>query len=81
MQPKDNAQTKLKSRLPAKQEVKTDSFQGIQLKPVTKEGKKPQQAENGKIDLKVAPPMGKIAMILLLNFSFPFFLCVFELIL
>jgi len=63
MQPKENAQTKLKSRLPPKQDVKTDSFQGIQLKPVTKEGKQPQQAENGKIELKVAL-MGKIATIL-----------------
>lgn len=52
MQPKDA--TKLKSRLPPKQEVKTDSFQGIQLKPVTKDGKQPQQAENGRVELKVA---------------------------
>jgi hypothetical protein len=81
IQPKDNTQTKPKSRLPAKQEVKTDSFQGIQLKPITKEGKKPQQAENGRIELKVAPLMGMIVTILLLNLSFSLFLCAFELIL
>lgn len=47
--------TKPKFRLPPKQEVKSESFQGIQLKPVTKDAKKPQQAESDKVDLKVAP--------------------------
>lgn len=57
-QPKDAAQTKPKFRIPPKQEVKTDTFQGIQLKPVSKDPKQPQQAENGKVDLKVAPLKG-----------------------
>lgn len=48
-------ETKPKSRIPPKQEVKTESFQGIQLKPVTKDGKQPQQAESTKVELKVAP--------------------------
>ncbi|XP_011700590.1 PREDICTED: twitchin isoform X1 [Wasmannia auropunctata] len=52
LKPKDATQTKPKSRLPPKQEVKTESFQGIQLKPVTKDPKQPQQAENGKVELK-----------------------------
>lgn len=54
MQPKDATATKLKPRIPPKQEVKTDSFQGIQLKPVAKDSKKPQQAESDKTELKVA---------------------------
>lgn len=65
MQPKDATATKLKSRIPPKQEVKTESFQGIQLKPVSKDAKQPQQAENGKMELKVAPLKGINAKILL----------------
>lgn len=55
MQPTD-AKTKLR-KIPPKQEVKTGSFQGIQLKPVTKEPKEAQKAENG-VELKVAPLKG-----------------------
>lgn len=58
MQPKNATETKPKSRLPPKQEVKTESFQGIQLKPVTKDPKQPQQAENGRVELKVVPLKG-----------------------
>lgn len=66
MQPKDATVTKPKSRiLPPKQEVKTESFQGIQLKPVSKDPKQPQQAENGRVELKVAPLKGINAKILL----------------
>lgn len=65
MQPKDATVTKPKRTLPPKQEVKTESFQGIQLKPVSKDSKQPQQAENGRVELKVAPLKGINAKILL----------------
>lgn len=70
MQPKDATVTKPKSRiLPPKQAVKTESFQGIQLKPVSKDPTQPQQAENGKVELKVAPLKGINAKILLHSLS------------
>lgn len=80
MQPKDATVTKLKSRiLPPKQEVKTESFQGIQLKPVSKDSKKPQQAENDRVELKVAPLKGINAKILLQSLSMSHSLCVSKL--
>lgn len=59
MQPKDATDAKSKLRkLPPKEEVKRDSFQGIQLKPVTKEPKEAQQAEKNGVELKVDPLKG-----------------------
>ena len=40
-------------RKPPKYEIKADSFQSIQLKPVSRDPKTPQKAENGGIELKV----------------------------
>lgn len=40
-------------RKPPKYEIKADNFQSIQLKPVSRDPKTPQKAENGSIDLKV----------------------------
>lgn len=59
MQPTDATDAKSKLRkLPPKEEVKRQSFQGIQLKPVTKEPKEAQQAEKNGVMLKVAPLKG-----------------------
>lgn len=40
-------------RKPPKYEIKADNFQSIQLKPVSRDPKTPQKAENGGIELKV----------------------------
>lgn len=40
-------------RKPPKYEIKADNFQSIQLKPVSRDPKTPQKAENGSIELKV----------------------------
>lgn len=40
-------------RKPPKYEIKVDNFQSIQLKPVSRDPKTPQKAENGGIELKV----------------------------
>lgn len=76
IQPKDAAKPKF--RLPPKEEVKTESFQGIQLKPVTKDPKQPQQAQTANgVELKVAPLKGindlaTISMLLYLYVSLNF---------
>lgn len=77
IQPKDATEAKRKFRIPPKQEVKTESFQGIQLKPVTKDGKQPQQAESTKVELKVAPLKRSISTILLQNLYVAISLCLF----
>lgn len=81
MQPIDasNAKSKLR-KLPPKEEVKTGSFQGIQLKPVTKEPKEAQQAQKNGVELKVVPLKGikklaVISMSLFLSFSLSLFMC------
>ena len=60
IQPTEGVEAKPKLRKPAppKQEVKAESFQGFQLKPVAKGLKKPQNAENGTVELKVSRKSG-----------------------
>ena len=58
VEPKVNVE-KFGLRKPPKYEIKAESFQSIRLKPVSKEPKVPEKAENGIIiDLKVFPRMG-----------------------
>lgn len=49
------SEEKSRLRKPPKYEIKAESFQSVQLKPIPKEPKKPQRAENGTmVDLKVS---------------------------
>lgn len=65
-------------RKPPKYEIKADSFQSIQLKPVSRDPKTPQKAENGGIELKVFSREGDSKYIcsiyIYISFSFALFL-------